>query len=228
MSKLRKVTVLALVVMALSSCGREKLTPIYQPVTINQLKDDKPISFSYRIDGARIDEYAKGAGKFPIFGKLFQGIAIVLANTTIASGGHELELAETDVDLSSIASVDFEYIRYISLDSLMISIQNAKSSDSLAFISNFEIYMKFNSPVDGLPVNSKGYSKILYFDRTKDVLQCEGYCIKLNIVNVNWKKILKANKLVHIKPKLVINSVPTSTMKLAGSVDFSVKLNVGF
>lgn len=229
MKKLRKFTILALVVMALSSCGRETLTPIYQPMTVNELKNDKPVNFSYQIDDTQIDEYAKNAGKFPIFGKLFQGIARVLANATISNqGGHELQLPEADVDLSSLSDIDFDLISYITLDSLMVTIRNAKSRDSLTFIEKLEIYGKFDSPVPGLPVDGQGFTRLVYFDRSKDQLGCDGLCLKLNINQINWKELLKANKLVHLQPKLVINSVPASTMKLAGSVNFSVKFNLGF
>lgn len=229
MEKLRRFAILALVVMALSSCGRERLTPIYQAVTINQLKNDKPISFSYQIDDTQIDEYAKNAGKFPLFGKLFQAIAVVLANTSISnSGGHDLQLAEVDVDLSTLSAIDFDLIQYVSLDSLIVSVRNAKSRDSLTFIDKLEIHVKLDSPVEGVPVDANGYSKIVFYDRSKNSLECDGRCIKLNIAPVDWKKILQTNKLVHLQPKLVINSVPLSTMKLAGSIDFSVKFNLGF
>lgn len=229
MKKIGKFTILALVVMAFSSCGREKLTPIYQPMTVNELKSDKPVNFSYQIDDTQIDEYAKNAGKFPLFGKLFQGIARVLANTTISTqGGHELELSEADVDLSSLSSIDFDLVQYITLDSLVIQIRDAKSRDSLTFIEKLEIYGKLDNPIDGLPVDSNGFSRLVYFDRTKDQLGCDGRCLKLNITPVDWKQLLKSNKLVHLQPKIIINSVPLSTMKLAGSIDFSVKFNLGF
>ncbi len=229
MKKLRKLTALALVVMALSSCGREKLTPIYKPMTLNELKNDKPINFSYQTPDTQIDEYAKNSGKFPLFGKLFQVIAVVLANTKITTeGGHELELPEVDVDLSQLLSIDFNLIDYINLDGLMLSVKNAKSTDSLDFIQKIEVYGKLDSPIEGLAVDGKGYSRLVYFDRKKDAVGCDGRCIKLNIESVNWKELLKANKLVRLRPKLIINQVPLSTMKLAGSVDFSVKFNLGF
>lgn len=229
MKKFAVLSLLSLVVMGFSSCGREKLTPIYQPVTVNQLKNDRPIGFSYQIDDTQIDEYAKNAGKFPLFGKLFQAIAIVLANTSISNeGGHNLELAAVDVDLSTLSQIDFDLIQYINLDSLIISVRNAKNRDSLTFIDKLELYAKFDSPVAGLPVDADGFSKIVFYERAKDSLGCDGRCIKLNIASVNWKQLLKNNKLVHLQPKLIINSVPLSTMKLAGSIDFSVKFNLGF
>lgn len=229
MKKMAFCTILIVVVMGLSSCGREKLTPIYQPVTINELKNDKPINFSYQIDDTQIDEYAKNASKFPLFGKLFQAIAVVLANSSISNeGGHDLELASADVDLSSLSSIDFDLIQYVNLDSLTVSIKNAKSRDSLTFIDKLELFAKLDNPVAGLPVNAEGFSRIVYYERAKDSLGCDGRCIKVNIANVNWKLLLKTNKLVHLQPKLVINSVPLSSMKLAGAIEFSVKFKLGF
>jgi hypothetical protein len=107
-------------------------------------------------------------------------------------------------------------------------VRNAKSKDSLNFIEKIEIYGKLDSPVAGLPVDSNGYSRLVYFNRTTDKLGCDGRCLKFNITPINWKEILKTNKLVHLQPKLIISSVPLSTMKLAGSIDFSVKFNLVF
>lgn len=229
MKKISFLTALLVVVIGLSSCGKERLTPVYQPVTINELKNDKPVFFSYQIDDTQIDEYAKNTGKFPIFGKLFQAIAVVLANTTINNqGGHELELPSVDVDLSTLSSIDFELIQYISLDNLMVTIRNAKARDSLNFIEKLEIYGKLDTPLKGVPVDSQGYTRLVYFNKSKDQIGCDGRCLKLNIAPIDWKELLKNNKLIHVSPKLTINSVPLSTMKLAGSIDFSVKFNLGF
>jgi hypothetical protein len=228
MKKIVNCLILAVGLVAFSSCGREKLTPLYQAVTVNQLNNDQAVNFSYELEDTQIDEYAKDTKKFPLFGRLFQGIAVVLANASISSKGHELELPPVDVDLSSLTQVDFDMIQYINLDSLMVSVRNAKSRDSLEFVEKLEILIKLDSPVEGLPTDENGYAKILYFDSSKNSLRCDGRCIKFNIADVDWKKLLQKNKFVHIQPKLVINSVPKSTMKLAGSINFSVKFNLGF
>lgn len=213
----------------LSSCGRESLTPVYKPMTVNELKNDKPVFFSYQIDETQIDEYAKNTGKFPIFGKLFQAIAVVLANTTISSeGGHELPLSSVDVDLSSLSEIDFDLIKYISLDNLMVTIQNAKGRDSLQFINKLEIYGRLDNPIPGVPTDANGFIRLVYFNQAQDQFGCDGRCMKLNIAPIDWKELLRTNKLVHLQPKLTINSVPKSTMKLAGSIDFSVKFELGF
>ena len=215
--------------MGLSSCGREKLTPIYQPMTINELRNDKPINFSYQIDETQIDEYAKNAGKFPLFGILFKAIAVVLANSTISnSKGHELDLDSVDIDLSSLSEIDFNLIQNIHFNSLLVSVRNAKKRDSLKFIYKLELFAKLDVPVEGMEVSKNGYTKIVYYDSSTDSLGCDGQCINFNIADIDWKKLLQTNKIVHLQPKLVINSVPESTMKLAGSIDFSVKFNVGF
>ncbi len=229
MQNVKSASLIFLLMFNLLSCGRERLTSAYQPVTINELKHNSPIYFSYKIDDTQIDEYAKNAGKFPLFGKLFQAIAIVLANTSIStSGGHELKLPPVDVDLSSLSAIDFNLIDYISFDSLMVTVKDAKAKDSLNFVDRLEIYGKFDSPIPGMQVDNEGFARLVYFDLNETPLGCDGTCLKLNISNLDWKKILMSNKLVHLRPKLVINSVPVSTMKLAGSIEFSVKFNLGF
>lgn len=221
--------ILLMGVIGLSSCGRETLTPAYKPVTVNEMKNEKPVFFSYQIEDTQIDQYAKNAGKFPIFGKLFQSIAVVLANTSINNqGGHELPLSSIDVDLSSLSALDFDLIEFISLDNLLVTIKNAKDRDSLQFIDKLEIEGKLDIPVPGVPVDASGYTRLVYFNKVQDQLGCDGRCMKLNIAPINWKALLRDNKLVHLRPKITINSVPLSTMKLAGSIDFSIKFQLGF
>lgn len=226
---MKKFGIVLLLLIFIFSCGKEKLTPLYDAKTINELKNNQPMYFSYQIDDTQIDEYAKNAGKFPIFGKLFQAIAVVLANSTINNeGGHELELGAIDVDLSLLADLDFNYLTWIKLNSLLIEIRNSKSKDSLKFIDKIEIYAKLNNS-SSLPVDEKGFTRLLYFDRKVQVLECEDKCLHLEQdVGVNWKEIMANNKVISIHPKIVINSVPLRSMKLAGSVDFSVKFDVGF
>ena len=222
------ILILALTVF-FSSCGKEKLTPLVAPMTVNELRNDQPVRFSYKIDETQIDEYAKNTGKFPIFGKLFQSIAFVLANSSITSrGGHSLDLPAVDVDLTSLEEIDFEYIEWIRLDSLSIMIENAKKKDSLNFISKVEIYADLAERLPGVPVDEDGFSRLVYFDSTQHKLECENRCINLKLEKIDWKQLLKKNKKVKLQPKIIINSVPKSSMALAGSVGFSVKFNLGF
>ncbi len=227
----RTPSFILLLVMAviLSACGKEKLTPLVTPMTVNELRNDQPVRFSYKIDETQIDEYAKNTGKFPIFGKLFQSIAFVLANSSITSrGGHSLDLPAVDVDLTSLEEIDFDYIEWIRLDSLSIMIENAKKKDSLNFISKVEIYADLAERLPGVPVDEDGLSRLVYFDSTQHKLECENRCINLKLEKIDWKQLLKKNKKVKLQPKIIINSVPKSSMALAGSVGFSVKFNLGF
>lgn len=229
---MKKGTVLLLIIFAMSllfSCGKEKLTPLYMPKTVNQLKNNQPLYFSYKIDDTQIDEYAKNAGKFPIFGKLFKAIAVVLANSTINNdGGHELDLEAIDVDFSSLKDLDLKYIDWIKLNFIKVEIRNSKSKDHLKFIDKIEIYARLANPPVGVPTEAGGYVRLLFFDRKIHSLGCEEKCLEFEQEKIDWKKIIAENKIISIKPKIVINSVPLSTMKLAGSIDFSVKFDVGF
>lgn len=199
------------------------------PMTVNQLRDEQPIRFSYKIDETQIEEYAKNTKKFPIFGKLFQSIAFVLANSSIESrGGHSLDLPVVDVDLESLEEIDFDYIEWIRLDSLTLLIENAKKKDSLEFIKKIEVYAQLESPLPGVPVDEKGFSRLVFFDSAEHKLECDKRCLNLKLEKVNWKELLKKNKFIKLQPKIIINSVPKSSMALAGSVGFSVKFKLGF
>lgn len=229
MNKTAFFTLLLASVVLLASCGKDRLTPLVKPVTINELRDEQPINFSYKIDATQIEEYARNTGKFPVFGKLFQGIAFVLANTTISSkGGHELELDPIDVDLDSMGDIDYKYIDWIRLDSLLATIDNAKKKDTLEFIEKVEIYAILDRPQTGVPVDEQGMTRLVYFDKKEHPLECNGRCLNLRIEKINWKELIKNNPKIKLQPKIIINSVPKSTMALAGSVSFSIKFNLGF
>lgn len=215
--------------LALTACGKEKLTPLVTPMTVNQLRNDQPINFSYKVDATQIDEYARNTGKFPVFGKLFQTIAFVLANTTISTkGGIDLDLDPIDVDLNSVNEIDFSFIEWLRLDSLLLHIDNAKKKDSLDFIEKIEVYAILDKAQSEFPVNENGMVKLVSFDKQLNDLECEGRCLNLKIEKLNWKELIKNNPKIKLQPKIVINSVPKSTMALAGSVSFSIKFNLGF
>lgn len=222
------VLILASVVI-LASCGREKLTPLVSPVTINELRNDQAINFSYKIDQTQIDEYARGTKKFPIFGRLFQAIAFVLANSTINSkGGMDLEVDPMELDLNSLGEINFQMIEWISLDSLLLQVDNAKKKDSLEFIEKVEILAKLDNPIEGLAVDKNGFSRLVYYDKKIHKLDCNGSCLSLRIEKMNWKELIRSNPRLVLQPKIIINSVPKSSMALAGSVSFSIKFNLGF
>ena len=223
------IIMLMLTVLIFASCGKEILTPLVSPMTVNQLRNDQPINFSYKIDPTQIEEFARNASKFPIFGKLFQSMAFVLANTTISSkGGMELELDSIDVDLGSMTDINFDLIDWLKLDSLMIHIDSAKKKDSLEFMEKFEIYAVLDRPLANTPTDENGLTKLVSYNKRINFLECDGRCLNLKIEKINWKEILQNNPKIKLRPKIVINSVPRSTMALAGSVSFSVKFNLGF
>lgn len=229
MRKLLNFTLFLLLTLIFTSCGKEKLTPQVAPLTINELRNDQPVNFSYKVNSTKIDEFGKNTGKFPVFGKLFQSIAVIIANSQISSKeGHELEIAPVDIDISTLSDVDFKFIDWIRLDSLLALIDNAKKKDSLEFVDKFEIFAILEKPLKDTPPNEKGLTRLVYFDKKIQKIECEGRCLNLKIEKINWKELLRNNSKIKLLPKIIINSVPKSTMSIAGSVSFSVKFNVGF
>lgn len=213
----------------LASCGREKLTPLVSPITVNELRNDQPITFSYKTDDTKIDEFARGAKKFPIFGKLFQAIAFMVANSSINSkGGVDLEMEPMELDTNTMGEIDFNMIEWLSLNSLLLQVDNANKKDNLEFIEKIEILVKLDNPIEGLIVDNEGFSRLVYYDKKIHNLDCAGSCLSLRIEKIDWKELIKANPRVVLRPKIIVNSVPKSSMVLAGSVSFSVKFNLGF
>lgn len=224
-------TFILFIIIGLTSCGQDRLTPAYKPMTINQLTNSKPIKFTYQIDDTRIDEYDTSASKFPVFGKLFKAIAKAVANAKIGKdGGMQIDLPLVTVDLSQLLRADFSTISSINLEQLDVFVRDPKSIDSLKFLDKIEIWAKLSVPIDDLEVDEKGYTRMLYYDRTEKGMGpgCNEKCLVLKSVKIDWKQFLLDNPTLEIKPLIFINSVPNSTMKLAGSIDYSIKFNVGF
>jgi hypothetical protein len=219
-----------IVILAVTSCGNEKLTPMVAPSTVNQLTNDRPINFSYSIEPTQIDKFAKNAEKFPIFGKLFQSIARVIANSSISSkGGMELAMPSLEeIDLNSLGEIDFKYIDWIRFNSLTAQVNNAKGKDSLAFIEKIEIYALLEHNIPGAVIDANGMTRLVYYDKKIHPLECGGTCLKMQIEDINWKELIQKNPIIKLQPKIYINSVPKSSMALAGSVNFSIKFNLGF
>lgn len=211
------------------SCGKEKLTPLVSPKTVNQLTNDEPIHFTYNVEPTKIEEFAKTTSKFPIFGKLFQAIAFVLANSSITSkGGVELEMDPIELDLNSVGTINFMFIDWIRLNSLTARIDDSKKKDSLKFIEKIEIFALLDHNLPGVNLDEGGMTRLVYYDKKIHDLGCNGQCLNLRIEKIDWKELIRNNPKVKLQPKILINSVPKSTMALAGSVSFSIKFNPGF
>ncbi len=224
------LTFIFLTVLTFSSCGREVLTPSVRPKTIKELSSNAPIHFSYKVGSTQIDEFARNTGRFPIFGRLFQTVAYVLANATIPNkGGMELDFDPIEIELyTSIEDAEFDYIESIQLDSLLLEIDNAKRKDSLKFIEKVELYAVIDKDEFNRPLRESVLIKLVSFDKKNDELGCAGKCLNLNIEKINWKDLVKNNPKIKLQPKIFINSVPKTDMELAGSVSFSIKFNLGF
>jgi hypothetical protein len=151
-----------------------------------------------------------------------------MANATIGKDGIDINLPSVTIDLSTLLKADFSTIDYITLDQLDVNIRDPRSKDTLKFLDSIEIWAKLHRPIDGLPVDQDGYTRMLYFNRGEHTLGCGDKCLILKSEKVNWKKFLLDNPSLELKPIITINSVPDSTMKLAGSIEYSIKFNVGF
>ena len=229
MKKLGLVIIILGTLFVVSSCGKEKLTPLVNPKTINELTNNEAIHFSYDVEPTKIDEFAKNTSKFPIFGKLFQAIAFVLANSSITSkGGVELALEPIELDLNSVGTIDFNFIDWIRLNSLTAKIDGSKKKDSLQFIEKIEIFAMLENNLPGVNLDEGGMTRLVYYDKKIHDLGCNGQCLNMRIEKIDWKELIKTNPKVKLLPKILINSVPKSTMALAGSVSFSIKFNPGF
>lgn len=217
-------------IFLLTSCGKETLTPFVSPMTISQLTDNRALEFSYRTEDSKLDEFGEAIGKFPIFGKIFQSIGQIIVNTTIKTKrGHQLALEPIDIDIASYGELDLTYIEWIKFDQLQIELTKIKKNETLEFIDRIEIAAQLDESEKGkYKLNKDGNVILVSYDKKRDQLDCEKKCLKLKIEEINWKTLLSKNKHVKLMPKILINSVPKSTMSLTADIKFSLKLNLGF
>lgn len=232
MKILRLIQVISMAsVLFLTSCGvREELTPAVESKTVNQLVEDKPMSFNFKIEAGQVDEFGKGLGKLFILGPLLKKFARFFANLSIqGSDGKEIELDTEMIDLSLLKDTETKYVDFIYLDKIELRIKDPSKKDTLKFFKKIEIYLE-NAENYDLPTDEKGRFLLVSYDQELNGMKCNGTCIELSVAQLNWKSILfnkNTNQMI-LKPKFVVNSVPTQTFQLAGEVNFSIKFNPGF
>lgn len=233
MKILKKIATYVFIVslaMSASSCVQEELSPSVETKTVNQLIDDKPMNFHFKIEAGQVDEFGKGIGKLFVFGPILKRFARFFANLTLSgSEGKEIELDSESIDLSLLKDAETKYIDYIKLDKIILNIKDPSKRDTLKFFNRIEIYLD-NAEAFDLPVDDQGRFLLLSYDKDLNGLKCGGTCLEMSVAQLNWKTLIfsKTSNNMQLKPKFIINSVPTQTFELAGEVVFSIKFNPGF
>lgn len=229
MKTTQKYFAILMMLLTLLSCQKEELTPLVDPVTINELIDNKPIQFSFNATQTDIEEFGGDFSKFPLIGKLFQGLALVLVDTALmTTKGYEIKIDPIEIDLSAIEGTDLSSLEWVKVDAIKIFIDQAKKKDSLKFLKQLAIYADVPNDFEGIQRNEQGLVKLVSFESKKNALECDGQCLFMTVEDINWKSLVQNNTRLDIRPVILINSVPKSTMKLAVDVDFSVKVELGF
>lgn len=212
-------------------CGvKEELTPTVETKTVNQLVEDKPMSFNFKIEAGQVDEFGRGLGKLFVLGPVLKRLARFFANLSISgSEGREVELDLETIDLSQLKDAETKYLDYIYIDKIQLRIKDPAKKDTLKFFNKIEIYLE-NANAFDLPLDDQGRFLLLSYDNELNGLKCAGTCLELSFAQLNWKTLLFSNKTnqLQLKPIFVINSVPTQTFQLAGEITFRIKFNPGF
>lgn len=218
-------------ILFLASCGvKEELVPAMESKTVNQLVEEKPMNFNFKIEAGQVDEFGRGFGKLFILGPLLKKFARFFANLSIqGSDGKEIELDTEIIDLSQLKDTETKYLEFIHLDKVELRIKDPSKKDTLKFFKKVEIYLE-NAEAYDLPTDDQGRFLLVSYDQELNGLKCNGTCLELSLAQLNWKTILftKKTNQIQLKPKFVINSVPTQSFQLAGEVEFSIKFNPGF
>lgn len=217
---------MAIVLVVVCGCGvKEQIRPKYEARTINEQRAGKPLNFSLAIDPVAVDEFGDRTGRLPLLGPIFQNIARMFANISIASDGDlEIKVEPTTFELESLIGVNPELIEDVVLDRVQLDVRNARDDDDFDFLKKIEIYMQTES----LESMTSQKMLILSYYRGAGGVDCRGKCIVLKINDIDWKELVLKNKSVTLIPVVSIDKVPKRSVQLAGRVNFSLKLDLGF
>lgn len=226
MTNQRKITnILFLIVLTLFlSCQKESITPIAPAQTIVEQRNDAPIKMSYPIVNMGVDRIGGTIRRVPLIGGILRKFTEVFADITIKAKGTVVDIEPTHFSFPELDDVDFDIIKFINLDNVVLKINDVKEKKkNIDFIKKMKIHLTVFDDIEG-----EMKVRILEFDRETSTDNCNGKCIRMEVVKSNWKEILSQYRDFIISVELIIDKVPKSEMTIDGLIDFSLAIDLGF
>lgn len=247
---MKKSTWAIFLALFLVSCVQETITPAFDA------PKDPERSFYVSVPISEItviDEFGQDIGDIPIVGGVFQELARMFANISIDNeNGSKIYLEPQHFRFMELNRVDFAIVTKLNLDKVMLlakkkdpelvdlDIDNKVKEPSLKFIKRLAVYvshdlemfekMKKKYKNKEMPLPLENSTLVLSYDKTlqPSALACETKCVHLTVSDVDWKKMLKTERDFIVQTVLVVDQVPDSNMKLGGTVNFSLGVDIGF
>lgn len=247
---MKKSTWAIFLALFLSACVQESITPAFDT------PKDPERSFYVSVPISEItviDEFGQDIGDIPVVGGVFQELARMFANISIDNdNGSKVYLEPQHFRFTELDRVDFSIVTKLDLEKVMLVAQKkeedfsenkeeAKTKDpSLKFIKRLEVYVSHDYALfeelkkkyknKEMPLPMAKSTLVLSYDKKENpsALACNGKCVHLKVNDVNWKEMLKKERDFIVQTVLIVDQVPDSNMKLGGTVNFSLGVDLGF
>lgn len=180
-----------------------------------------------------------------LIGPIFGNIANSLADMTLhADDGKEVPVDPVVFEFSVLEGADLSAISDLQLKAIKLHAMANNEEISLHFFRRIEVYLEAKSAVLGHEnvtdeeavafVDPNAESKmvkgtlILSYDRDVDSLRCLTRCMDLKVGEANWKALLEKGRRFVLRTRVVVDSMPSSDMKIGGRVVVRGKIDPGF
>ncbi|PIP93929.1 MAG: hypothetical protein COW00_05040 [Bdellovibrio sp. CG12_big_fil_rev_8_21_14_0_65_39_13] len=253
---MKKSNFLAFILLGMSifGCVQEKITPAFEA----QKDPKRSFYVSVPISEITvIDQFGQDIGDIPVVGGIFQELARMFANIAIDNdNGSQVYVEPSLFRFQELNRVDFSIVTKLNLEKVLLkaSLRNPdlnlvlengeegqKAKDpSLKFIKRLEVYvshdvehfedMKKIYKSKEMPLPLKNSVLLLSYDKKQspNSLGCDNKCVDLKISDVDWKALLDQNRDFIVQTVLIVDAVPEANMKLGGTVNFSLGIDLGF
>jgi len=226
----------------LTSCGfKEHVTPLVapEPLAGTELEVVVPIS---SIDIPNMTEQVNSVS---LIGPIFGNIASSLADLTLhEDNGKEVPVDPVVFEFPELEGANLSAIRELNVKAIKLHALANNEEISLHFFRRIEIYLETKSKTLGhenvtddesihyVDVNAENKEVkgqlILSYDRDRHSLRCLTRCLDLQVDQANWKNILRDGRRFILRTRVVVDSMPSSDMKIGGRVVVSGKIDPGF
>ncbi len=227
--------------LLISCSAKETLTPIAESVPLagTELEIVVPIS---SID---IPDVTEQVNSVSLVGPIFSNIASSLADMTL----HEEDGVDVPVDpvvfeFPALEGANLGALKELSVKAIKLNAVANNQEISLHFFRKIDVYLEAKDETYGHEnvtseeaiayVNSEAEDKqvkgqlILSFDRDQHTLRCLTRCMDLQVYEADWKNLLAKGRRFILRTRVVVDSIPSSDMKIGGRVVVSGKIDPGF
>ncbi len=231
-----------LTLFCLVACSaKETLIPITESVPLAGTELELVIPIS----SFDIPDVTEQVNSVSLVGPIFSNIASSLADMTL----HEEDGVDVPVDpvvfeFPALEGANLGVLRDLSVKAIKLNAMANNEEISLHFFRKIDVYLEAKTETFGHEnvtaeesiayvdqnseeKNVKG-QLILSFDRDQHTLRCLTRCMDLQVYEADWKNLLAKGRRFILRTRVIVDSVPSSDMRIGGRVVVSGKIDPGF